>query len=152
QFVQAGLAIQKPDNPKRPTNSPRAVYQIESGALELLKTYRTADWGKALPTYLSSVENLPRPYARGREMERIPLRLPSGQTISLTPGGQNILVKHILEDFCPRFTPGAKPIYVGDTAEKWAYFDKAGLAALGVEIDVHGKMPDALVHHEAKGW
>jgi adenine-specific DNA-methyltransferase len=152
QFVQAGLAVPNPDDPNRPTNSPRAVYQIESGALELLRTYATPEWGRALRTYLSSVETLQHRYAGEREMQRIPLKLASGKTISLTPGGQNILVKHVLEEFCPRFTPDAKPIYVGDTAEKWAYFDDEALKALGVAVEVHGKMPDAVVYHEAKGW
>jgi len=152
QFVQAGFAVLNADDPRRPTNSPHAAYQIESGALELLKTYGTSEWPRALRTYLSSVETLQRRYAHLRKMERIPLTLPSGRTISLAPGGQNILVKHILEDFCPRFTPAAKPIYVGDTAEKWAYFDETALRTLGVTVDVHGKMPDAVVHHEAKNW
>jgi hypothetical protein len=146
------LAVLNADDPKRPTNSPHAAYQIESGALELLRTYGTSEWPRALRTYLSSVETLQSRYAREREMQRIPLTLPSGKTISLTPGGQNILVKHILEEFCPRFTPGAKPIYVGDTAEKWAYFDEPALRTVGVTVDVHGKMPDAVVHHEAKNW
>lgn len=152
QFVQAGLAIPNPDQPSRPTNSPRAVYQIEAGALALLKTYGSADWDKALSTYLSSRETLQKRYAHEREMERIPLTLDAGTTISLSPGGQNILVQQIVEEFCPRFTPKARPIYVGDTGEKWAYFDEALLQALGVTVDAHGKMPDVVVFHEAKGW
>jgi len=152
QFVQAGLAIPNPDKPSRPTNSPQAVYQIEAGALELLKTFGTPAWDKALQTYLSSIETLQRRYAYEREMTRIPLSFPSGKVISLTPGGQNVLVKHIVDEFCPRFTPGAKPIYVGDTGEKWAHFDEDALRALGVTVDLHGKMPDVVVYHEAKGW
>jgi hypothetical protein len=36
QFVQAGLALYNPDDPNRPVNSPRAVYQISPEALALL--------------------------------------------------------------------------------------------------------------------
>jgi hypothetical protein len=43
-------------------------------------------------------------------------------------------------------------IYVGDTGEKWAYFDSDALAGLGVAVDEHGKMPDVVIHHAAKGW
>jgi hypothetical protein len=151
QFVDAGLALINPDNPERPTNSGQTVYQIEPRALALLKAFGTPEWDKALRTYLSSVETLQRHYAKEREMQRIPLALPSGKTISLTPGGQNVLVKKIIDDFCPLFTPGAKPIYVGDTGEKFAYFDKEALSALGVTLDPHSKIPDVVVHH-AKGW
>jgi type II restriction enzyme len=58
-------------------------------------------------------------------MARIPLELPTGQKIDLSPGGQNVLVKMVVEKFCPLFTPGGKPIYVGDTDQKWAYLESS---------------------------
>jgi adenine-specific DNA-methyltransferase len=152
QFVQAGIAVPNPDDPQRPTNSPRAVYQIEPRVLALLKTLGTPEWDKSLREYLASADTLQRRYAQERAMQLIPLTLPSGARITLSPGGQNVLVEQIVKEFCPRFTPGAKPLYVGDTAEKWAYFDEESLKALGVTVDAHGKMPDVVVHHEAKGW
>lgn len=152
QFVQAGLAGPNPDKPARPTNSPQAVYQVEASALALLRMYGTPEWENALKLYLTAVDTLQKRYAREREMQRIPLTLPSGTRISLSPGGQNVLVQKIVDEFCPRFTPGAKPVYVGDTAEKWAYFDEKAFTVLGVTIEAHGKMPDVVVYHEAKGW
>jgi adenine-specific DNA-methyltransferase len=152
QFVEAGLAVPNPDKPSRPTNSPHAVYQIEPRALKLLKTHGTPRWDRALRSHLISIGTLARRYAQEREMARIPLRLSLGTKITLSPGGQNVLVKQIVEEFCPLFTPAAKPVYVGDTAEKWAYFDEDALKALGVTVEVHGKMPDVVVHHQAKGW
>lgn len=41
QFVDAGLALYNPDQPARPVNSPKAVYQIEAAALTLVRTYGT---------------------------------------------------------------------------------------------------------------
>ena len=152
QFVQAGLAVPNPDKPSRPTNSPKAVYQIEPSALALLRMHGRPDWEKSLKLYLTAVETLQRRYARERAMQRIPLTLPTGGQITLSPGGQNVLVQKIVDEFCPCFTPGAKPVYVGDTAEKWAYIDRQALEALGVTVETHGKMPDIVVHHEAKGW
>lgn len=152
QFMQAGLVLLNPDEPTRPTNDPDTVYQVEARALKLLRAFGTKTWDKSLRAYLTSVETLKRRYAQEREMERIPLTLAPGKTITLSPGGQNVLVKQIVEEFCPRFTPRAKPIYVGDTAEKWAYFDESTLKALGVRIESHGKMPDVVVYHESKGW
>src|SRR5262249_53592063 len=87
-----------------------------------------------------------------RAMQRIPLELSTGEKIDLSPGGQNVLVKAIIDEFCPRFTPGGRPIYIGDTDTKWAYFNEKGLAELGVTVDSHGKMPDVVIHHTEKNW
>ncbi|MBI5368294.1 MAG: restriction endonuclease [Planctomycetes bacterium] len=152
QFVQAGLVVQNPDDPARPTNSPDNRYQVEPGALSLLKTFGTEAWAGALRSYLAAAETLRTRYANAREMQRIPLRLPSGQSIALSPGGQNLVVAQILSEFCPRFTPGARPVYVGDTDEKWAFFDEPLLASIGVRLEHHGKMPDVVVYYERKGW
>jgi len=152
QFVQAGLAVPNPDKPSRPTNSPKAVYQIDPSALKLLRTFGTPEWSARLLVYLASVDTLKRLYAREREATRIPVILQNGAKIQLSPGGQNVLIKKILDDFCPLFTPGGRVMYVGDTGQKWAYFDRESLKTLGVEIEQHGKMPDVVVHHTSKNW
>jgi hypothetical protein len=41
---------------------------------------------------------------------------------------------------------------VGDTGEKWAYFDSDALQALGVAVDGHGEMPDVVIYHSSKDW
>jgi len=152
QFVQAGLIVPNPDKPSRPTNSPKAVYQIEPSALKLLRRFGSRNWKACLEEYLRSVETLKKVYAREREMQRIPVRLANGEELRLSPGGQNILVKKIIDEFCPLFTPGGQVVYVGDTQKKWAYFDIERLAELGVQIEEHGKMPDVVVHHVQKNW
>jgi hypothetical protein len=152
QFMQAALIVPNPDKPSRPTNSPKAVYQIEPSALKLLRGYGKRDWQKRLREYLHTVESLNKLYARERDMERIPVTLANGKAIRLSPGGHNALVKKILDEFCPIFTPGGRIVYVGDTGEKWAYFDAAILQKLGVKIEEHGKMPDVVVHHVVKNW
>ncbi len=152
QFLDAGLIVVNPDEPERPINSPKAVYQIERSALELLRTYDTEDWDHNLRTYLSSIETLKMRYAQTREMARIPVVVSTGKTITLSPGGQNVLVKQIIDEFAPRFTPGGTVLYVGDTDNKFAYFDEQGLANLGIEIETHGKMPDVIMHYTDKNW
>ena len=62
------------------------------------------------------------------------------------------MVKKIIDEFCPRFTPSGKPVYVGDTHKKWAYFDAAYLRDLGVTVEEHGKMPDVVVHFTKENW
>lgn len=152
QFMQAALIVANPDKPSRPTNSPKAVYQIEPSVLKLLRGFGKPGWGRYLQKYLRTVSTLKKQYARERDMRRLPVRLANGQEIRLSPGGQNVLVKKIIDDFCPLFTPGSYMIYVGDTQAKWAYFDSQTLVALGVQIQEHGKMPDVVVHHREKNW
>jgi len=103
----------------RPTNSPDTVYSVDESILKLLRIYGTEEWMPNLKTYLSSIETLKKRYARAREMKRIPVTLASGETISLSPGGQNQLIKLIIEDFCELFTPGGKVILIGDADNKW---------------------------------
>lgn len=152
QFVEAGFVLKNPDKPDRPVNSPQAVYQVEAGALELFRAFGTPEWDAKLASYLRAMPSLTVRYAREREMERIPVKLPSGGKLSLSPGGQNELIKLIIEEFCPRFTPGGDVLYVGDADEKWACFDEPALAKLGVTVDSHGKMPDAVIYHRKKNW
>lgn len=152
QFLQAALIFANPDRPSRPTNSPKAVYQIEPSALKLLRGFGKPGWQRYLQKYLRTVKTLNKLYARERDMRRLPVKLANGEEVRLSPGGQNVLVKKIIDDFCPLFTPGGYVIYVGDTQLKWAYFDSEALAVLGVAIEEHGKMPDVVVHHIEKKW
>jgi adenine-specific DNA-methyltransferase len=152
QFAQAGIVIQNPDSPTRPTNSPKNVYQVREIVLDVLRSFGTASWQKKVKEYLTGVGGLQERYAKERVMKRIPVRVAGGKNVMLSPGGQNVLVEKIVGDFCERFTPGAIVIYVGDTEDKWAHFDKEGLAALGVTVEEHGKMPDVVVYHREKEW
>jgi adenine-specific DNA-methyltransferase len=151
-FLEAGLIEANPDQPDRPINSPKAVYRIEQGALELFRTFGTSEWQQNLYAYLSSIETLQKRYAKEREMHRIPVTLAPGQVISLSPGGQNILVEKIIHEFAERYTPAGKVLYVGDTDEKFAYFDQEGLEELGVHLESHGKMPDVIIYYAEKNW
>lgn len=85
-------------------------------------------------------------------MNRIPVELPNGQTFMLSPGGQNVLISKVISEFCERFTPGGKVLYVGDADEKWMVFDEAGFSKLGITVDAHGKMPDVVIHFQKKDW
>ncbi len=152
QFLEAGLVVSNPDKPDRPVNSGQFVYQIEASALALLRSHGAEDWDRRLSTYLASVEALKTHYAQQRQMVRIPVIVAPGKTITLSPGGQNVLTEQIITEFCPRFTPGGKLLYIGDADEKFSFFDRDALAHLGVEVNAHGKMPDVIVHYTDKDW
>ena len=152
QFCDAGIALYNPDKPDRPVNSPKAVYQIEPQALELIRTYKTDAWEENLLAYLADRETLVARYAKEREQNLIPVQTADGIELALTPGEHSELIRLIIEDFAPRFTPGAKLIYAGDTGAKLGFFDKEALKDLGIEVDSHGKMPDVILHFTEKNW
>jgi hypothetical protein len=151
QFEQAGIVIKNPDKP-RAINSPDNVYQIEASTLELLKTFGAEDWGTNLSAYFLTRETLREKYAAERVMHNIPITLRGGRQIELSPGGQNILIKQIIESFCPRYVAEGELLYVGDAGSKFAVWEKATFASLGLAIDEHGKMPDVVVHDRGRRW
>lgn len=152
QFVDAGIAVYNPDQPDRPVNSPKAVYQIEPATLELLRSFASKTWHDKLTDYLAQRETLTTKYAKEREQNRIPVRIAKDKKITLSPGEHSELIRAIVEDFGPRFAPGGVLIYAGDTGDKWGYFDARLLAELGVDVDSHGKMPDAVLYVRERNW
>ena len=152
QFLDAGIIIPNPDSPKRPINSGRTVYQIEPAVLEVIQCFGTDEFERCLRAHLINIETLQRKYAQEREMNRIPIKLAGGQKFTLSPGGQNVLISKVISEFCGRFTPGGKVVYVGDADEKWMVFDEEGFINLGITVDAHGKMPDVVIHFQKKDW
>jgi hypothetical protein len=152
QFMQAGLVLYNPDDPSRPVNSPRAVYQVSPEALALVRTYGSRTWGAQLDAYMSEQKGLAARYAQERDLQRIPVTIGDGKTIQISPGEHSLLIKAIIEEFAPRFVQGGQLIYAGDTGEKMGYFDRDLLRKLGVEVDSHGKMPDVVLFYPDKHW
>ena len=152
QFMEAGLVALNPDDPQRPINSPNNCYQVEASALALIQTFGQDDWDQALREYLAALPGLRDQYAKARELEMIPVTTPDGRAVALTPGGQNVLLKDMIEEFCPRWTPGGEVLYVGDAGRDDPIFEEAALAALGVELDKHGKFPDLIVYLADRDW
>ena len=152
QLVQAGLVVPNPDNPSRPVNSPKTVYQIAPDAWRLLRTLKSKDWKNALATYRARQGALATRYARIRDLKRIPVRMDRSRALQLTPGAHSQLIKAVVEQFAARFVPGSQLLYVGDTGKKWAYRDDKSLLTLGIQLDEHGKMPDVAIHDRKRNW
>lgn len=87
QFVDAGIALENPDNPKRPTNSPKAVYQLAPAVLELLRAFGTDAWEEKLGAWLDVAGALAARYALERKMALVPVEVAPGERIELSPGG-----------------------------------------------------------------
>lgn len=153
-FEAAQLIVKNPDNPERPTNSGKTVYQLTDTALALIRKYGTDAFAVDLPAYIESFGTLVDRYAARRTLKRVPLRLLTKQQVTLSEGSHSELIEKIIKAFGSRFTPNGILVYAGDTRQKWgSYFDEHTLRGLGVTVaSSGGKMPDVLIHHEEKGW
>jgi len=151
-FVESGMVIRNPDDPTRPTNSGKTVYQVEANALALIRSFGSPAWSSRLTSYLASQNRIRRELARERNLARVLVKLPSRSTVQLSPGGQNPLIKQVIEEFCPRFVPGGTVVYIGDAENKFLHLEKEYIERLGVIIPPPAKMPDIVVHHTQRNW
>ena len=152
QFMGMGLVKLNPDAPTRPVNSPNNVYQVHDTLLDLLGSYGSDHWEPHLNTFLEGLESRDQITERQRDMDTIPVTLPDGIELQLTAGGQNNLVKSIIEEFAARFVPGGHVIYIGDADPSGRYLDSEYLSGLGVVVEEAGPMPDVAIHHVEKDW
>jgi type II restriction enzyme len=152
QFVQAGIADYNPDSPDLPTNSPRAHYAISEAALSAVRAYGTPGWKAARQQFLDEVGTLIEKYNGARKYHTVPVILPDGSRVTLSPGVHNELQAAIVMEFAPRFAPGAELLYLGDTAKKILVVQALALEQLGLSITRHDKLPDVVLHDTGRNW
>jgi len=90
-------------------------------------------------------------YRHARDLHRIPVRLASGREYTLSPGRHNELQAAVVNEFGPRFAPGATLLYLGDTERKKLVLDEAGFRSLGVAVSSRGKLPDVVLYDKSRG-
>ena len=157
QFVAAAFCEHNDDDPNRPTNSSKNVYRVSPNVLNVIRMYSGSDANSseftiALEEYLADFQSLVELQREERRMAKIPVRMPSNEIEYINPGGQNKLIKAMVEEFCPRFIPGGRVLYIGDADNKTVHYDKDIFSSLGINLDMHGKMPDLVVYQEDKNW
>lgn len=64
----------------------------------------------------------------------------------------NALQKAILEEFAPRFAPGAICLYVGDKTNKNLVENQTLLKQLGIALTEHDKLPDVILYCKDVDW
>jgi len=152
QFVQAGLAEYNPFEPDLPTNSPNAHYAVTEFALDVIRRHGTSHWATAVDHFRRKQGALAERYAQDRQRRLVPVTLPDGQELQLSPGKHNEVQKAVVEGFAPRFAPGAHLLYLGDTEKKDLFVDRPRLAELGIPITDHDKLPDVLLYDVERKW
>lgn len=148
QFVQAHIADYNPFEP----NSPCAHYAITEAALAAVQAYCTPIWKESARNFLAEHGALTVLYSPERERRKVPIKLPDGQEIRLSPGKHNEVQKAIVEEFTPRFAPGSELLYMGDTAKKNLVVKAKALADLGLPITDNDKLPDVVLFDRTREW
>ena len=152
QFEQAGIVIRNADEPTRPTNSGLTNYMLSELALSVVCAYGSSKWKAKVKAFVDQQGKLLDVYQKAREQIKIPLQVAEGKVYKLSPGKHNKLEVAIVEEFGPRFAPGAKLIYFGDTAKKTLILDEEIFSKLGISVSDHGKFPDVILYDLKKKW
>jgi adenine-specific DNA-methyltransferase len=159
QFEQARIVERNRDNPARATNSKDNNYSLNQPILDILHEYPFGNWEQKISEFQSVIPELTAQYERTLDMNKIPIRLPDGGIIKLSPGKHNQLHADIIHEFCPRFIgEGGKLLYIGDTASsrneggKLMLLDGDYFERLSVPPMAHDKLPDVVVYNEKNNW
>ena len=159
QFEQARIVDRNRDDPARPTNSKDNNYSLTPPMLEILREYPSGAWMEKIQEYQGELVNLQEIYKKRLNKSKIPIRLPNGDEVTLSPGKHNQLHADVVHEFCPRFVGGSGVVlYIGDTASsrkeggKLLVVDEEGLKAIGVLPMAHDKLPDVVVYDTKRNW
>lgn len=110
-LVLADLIINSGDNPNAATNDPTRGNALHPDFKKLITSYKTDAWEKNLKAFNKNKPDLATILERKRNLEQIPVKLPSGKPLELSLGSHNVLQKEIIEQFLPRFGSDCSALY-----------------------------------------
>lgn len=148
--VQAQIVLNSSTFDAQATNNPTRGYALNPLFADLIKYYGTTKWKRRLANYKKQVDLLKEELERKRNLEKIPVKLPSGVELELSAGEHNVLQKSIVEDFLTRFGMGAEVLYIGDTSDKFLYKNDAILKHIGFFTLEHEELPDVVAYCQEK--
>lgn len=152
QFIQGGVVEHNPFEPNLPTNSPKTHYALTEAALNAVLHYGTESWHLAVERFQSERSTLVERFAVNRKLAMIPVTMPDGKVVRLSPGKHNEVQKAVVEDFAPRFAPGAQLLYLGDAAKKDLFVNRDAFVELQIRISDHDKLPDVVLYDAERNW
>ena len=135
---------------KQAMNDPSRGYILNPHFVELVCHYGKKSWANELSEYQVQNDSLKEMLARKRNLEKIPIKLPNGITLSLSAGEHNDLQKAIIEQFLPLFGFGAEVLYVGDTSNKYLHVEKEKLEQIHFFEIGHEELPDVVAYCSQK--
>ncbi|MBS1681798.1 MAG: restriction endonuclease [Bacteroidetes bacterium] len=151
-LVLANLIVNSGINKGSATNDPTRGYALHPDFKQLVLTYKTEDWENALKKFRKNTSSLSDILARKRNLEKIPVKLPSGKPLALSLGEHNTLQKAIVEEFLPRFGSDCEVLYIGDTSNKYLHIEENELKKLNFFELSHDELPDIIAYSRKNNW
>ncbi|MBQ9644734.1 MAG: hypothetical protein IJV24_00050 [Prevotella sp.] len=149
-LTTAGYVVNSSQLDTQSTNNPTRGYAASPAFAQLLRSYGTTEWASELSDFKRKNEELKEMLARKRELERIPVKLPSGVEVRLSAGEHNELQRDIIQQFLPRFGFGAEVLYLGDTTDKYLIREDEKLKAINFFELEHEELPDVVAYSREK--
>ncbi|QYU69654.1 DNA (cytosine-5-)-methyltransferase [Leptolyngbya sp. 15MV] len=147
-------ALVSPGNVAADTNDGQRGYTLTQEGAELLRAYDTPQWEAKLKDFRAASPLIRDRLAKTREFAMVSVKLPDGSEIRLSSGKHNDLQKAIIEQFLPRFAPGAQVLYIGDTTAKpLSVAEEQAFDSIGLARPRRGaRLPDILAYWPEKNW
>jgi DNA (cytosine-5)-methyltransferase 1 len=152
-LVEAGLVVKSAADPAADTNDGTRGYAVSQDALQLLRAYGSDNWEDELLRFRDQVGLLSDRLSRAREFQMVPVTLPDGTLLKLSPGPHNRIQKAIVEQLLPRFSQGVEILYLGDTEKKILHINENKLKEIGLkELSRRDMLPDIIAHEAKRDW
>jgi len=152
-LVNAGLVAKSARDATADTNDGTRGYALTLEGLHLLRSFRTPEWEVTLRGFRENQGEILDRLGKAREMRKVPVTLPGGTGLRLSPGPHNELQAAIICEFLPRFAHGAKVFYIGDSDNKSLVVDKEGLSKIGMPTPERGdRLPDIVAYESERNW
>lgn len=148
--VLAGIIVNT--LPESARNDPKRGYALSAEYSGIIRRYGDTAWERDATDFMAAKTTLKGKMRQRREVNRIEVITPSGQTLRFGAGAHNLLQKAIVEQFLPVFGYGAELLYVGDAAKKHLFHKEESLHRLGFFGLGHGELPDIIAYSRQKNW
>ena len=133
-------------------NDSTRAYAINPAITASLRSVGEAGWKDRVQEAASRITTAIEKLDTTRQIQQIPVILPGGFELNLSPGEHNKLQKAVIEELLPRYGYGAEVLYIGDTADKFLFLDRVKLNALNFFELSHGELPDIVAYSTSKNW
>lgn len=151
-LVLADIVVNSGVNKGSATNDPTRGYALHSDFKNLIVSYKTDRWNNALKAFNKNKPSLSEILSRKRDIEKIPVKLPSGKPLELSLGEHNVLQKAIIEEFLPRYGSDCSVLYIGDTSNKSLHIETEELKKLNFFELSHDELPDIIAYSKKNNW
>ncbi|MBM4430100.1 MAG: hypothetical protein FJ026_07105 [Chloroflexi bacterium] len=126
------------------TNDPNTYYRLRPDFARLCSSPPAPERDKLVEGLRLPEQRRPKPAQDVHE--DVPVRIAPEQIHTLSPGLHNLLEKAVVETLGPALLRRTEVVYLGDTAPRVGYQNRALMRQLNLPIDVSVALPDVILY------